>query len=148
MLLTALAVGVCLVLPNNATVIDSFRAPTCERCAGNRGLELAVSEGSDVVAGVRGTVSFAGAVGGRNYVVVRSLINTEVRVTYGGLAATSVQRGDVVTRGQRIGVAQTTMHLGVRIGEQYVDPVHMTGVDVRPRYRITLGARPQRSCLG
>ena len=146
----SLAIGVCLVLPSNASVIDPFRAPECERCAGNRGVEFAVPIGSDVVAGLSGTVSFVGVVAGRNYVVLRANANPAVRVTYGGLAATSVQLGAVVARGDRIGIAEDSLHVGLRIGDQYVDPQQSGSGEysqvAKPRYRVTLGARRTRTC--
>ena len=146
----SLAIGVCLVLPSNASVVDPFRAPECERCAGNRGVEFAVPIGSDVVAGLSGTVSFVGLVAGRNYVVLRANANPAVRVTYGGLAATSVQLGAVVARGDRIGIAQNSLHVGLRIGDHYVDPQQSGSGEysqvAKPRYRVTLGAQRTRTC--
>lgn len=149
----SLVVGVCLVLPSNASVIDPFRAPECERCAGNRGVEFAVPIGSDVVAGLSGTVSFVGVVAGRNYVVLRSTANPAVRVTYGGLIflpAPALQLGAVVARGDRIGIAQNSLHVGLRIGDHYVDPQQSGSGEysqvAKPRYRVTLGARRTRTC--
>lgn len=149
----SLAIGVCLVLPSNASVADPFRAPECERCAGNRGVEFAVPIGSDVMAGLSGTVSFVGVVAGRNYVVLRATANPAVRVTYGGLALLTtpqLRHGSVVARGERIGVAQHLLHIGLRIGDQYVDPQQVGHSEysqvAKPRYRVTLGARRTRSC--
>lgn len=149
----SLVVGVCLVLPSNASVVDPFRAPECERCAGNRGVEFAVPMGSDVVAGLSGTVSFVGVVAGRNYVVLRATANPAVRVTYGGLtllATPALQPGAVVARGERIGIAQNSLHVGLRVGDHYVDP-QQSGNSAhsqvaKPRYRVTLGARRTRTC--
>ena len=151
----SLAIGVCLVLPSNASVVDPFRAPECERCAGNRGVEFAVPMGSDVVAGLSGTVSFVGVVAGRNYVVLRATANPAVRVTYGGLALLAVpqlRQGSVVARGERIGAAHDSLHVGLRIGDRYVDPQQVASGDIgkvaKPRYRVTLGARRTHSCSG
>ena len=149
----SLAIGVCLVLPSNASVVDPFRAPECERCAGNRGVEFAVPMGRDVVAGLSGTVSFVGVVAGRNYVVLRATANPAVRVTYGGLAllaAPQLRQGSVVALGERIGVAHDSLHVGLRIGDRYVDPQQVASGDIgkvaKPRYRVTLGARRTHSC--
>lgn len=149
----SLVVGVCLVLPSNASVVDPFRAPECERCAGNRGVEFAVPMGSDVVAGLSGTVSFVGVVAGRNYVVLRATANPAVRVTYGGLTlltAPQLRQGAVVARGERIGIAHHSLHVGLRIGDHYVDPQQSGsgayGQVAKPRYRVTLGARHTRAC--
>ena len=154
-MLMSLAIGGCLVLPSNASVVDPFRAPECERCAGNRGVEFAVPTGSDVVAGLSGTVSFVGVVAGRNYVVLRATANPAVRVTYGGLAllaAPQLRQGSVVALGERIGVAHDSLHVGLRIGDRYVDPQQVASGDIgkvaKPRYRVTLGARRTHSCSG
>jgi murein DD-endopeptidase MepM/ murein hydrolase activator NlpD len=148
----ALFASVCLVLPAGASIVDPFRAPECERCAGNRGIEYAVVAGAPVVSGLSGSVAFAGRVAGRNYVVVRAAADPRVRVTYGGLATVAVARGNVLRTGDRLGTAGTTLHVGMRVGEAYVDP---RGVDrgasggsapptvrPRPRFRVTLGTAP------
>lgn len=148
-MLLALVTSVCLSLPAYSHTIDTFRPPPCDRCAGNRGLELATTPGATIAAGLRGTVTFSGHVGGRLYVVVRSAHDRRLRVTYGGLAAVSVQQGQWVTRGQRVGTATEVLFLGTRVGERYVDP--LTFVDptrpnepdearprAEPRFRITL----------
>ncbi|MFM8417733.1 MAG: peptidoglycan DD-metalloendopeptidase family protein [Actinomycetota bacterium] len=152
-MIAAFAVAACLVLPSGAQVVDPFRAPECDRCAGNRGLELAVVPDSPLAAGLSGVVTFAGQVGGRNYVVVRAASDARVRVTYGGLAAISVSRGDRVVRGEHLGRVATDLFLGVRIGERYVDPLTMVmnsapgrHGSAAPRFRVTLGTVPAGWC--
>lgn len=156
MLIAALATTVCLVLPAHTHVMDAFRAPPCDRCAGNRGLDLATTPGNAVGAGTDGTVTFAGQVGGRNYVVVRTRADARLRLTYGGLAALVVQRGDFVSLGQVLGYATDTLFFGIRRGERHVDPQPFIGrpngawpeSGAPPRFRITLGASPARNCAG
>ena len=152
----AFLASVCLVLPAGASVVDPFRAPECQRCAGNRGIEYAVAAGTPVVSGVRGSVTFAGRVGGRNYVVVRADADPRVRVTYGGLGSVAVARGVAVRVGDRLGTAGAALHVGVRVGETYVDPLGFSGgvsrgvsggatphsSVARPRFRVTLGTVP------
>ena len=155
----AIVASVCLVLPSGASIVDAFRAPECERCAGNRGIEYAVVTGTPVVSGLRGSVTFAGRVAGRNYVVVRAAADSRVRVTYGGLATVSVARGDVLRTGDALGTAGATLHVGMRVGETYVDPrgsayggsgraapqyapQSVTQSAARPRFRVTLGTVP------
>lgn len=151
----ALVASVCLVLPSGASIVDAFRAPECERCAGNRGIEYAVVTGTPVVSGLRGSVTFAGHVAGRNYVVVRAAADSRVRVTYGGLATVSVARGDMLRTGDALGTAGATLHVGMRVGETYVDPrgsAHggsgraapqsVAKSAARPRFRVTLGTVP------
>jgi len=152
--IAALALGVCLTLPSNATVVDAFREPSCARCAGNRGIEYSVAPATAVAAGVHGTITFAGGVADTNYVVVQSTQNPRVRITYGGLASLHVRRGHPVTRGDILGVSTTRLHLGVRIGERYIDPARLAdhaggalATGARPRHRVTLGAVPDRRCV-
>ena len=144
-MLAGVALGVCLLLPTNAGVIDPFREPPCARCAGNRGVELAVDANSAVPAGLAGTVTFAGRVAQYVYVVVRSTDDPTVRVTYGRLSSVAVQRGDTVVVGTPVGVANPVLFVGVRVGDEYVDPLRLTNKRVvhsgsRPRFRVTLGA--------
>ena len=159
-MLTAVLLGVCLTLPSDAIVVDPFRAPECARCAGNRGIEYAVPVASPVRSGLSGRVVFAGEVAGVRYVVVRARDTPSVRVTYGGVGETTVSRGDVVRRGHVLGLASgsgnvaatgaATLHVGVRVGETYVDPQTMAGgtaaTSARPRFRVTLGRGPTGSC--
>jgi murein DD-endopeptidase MepM/ murein hydrolase activator NlpD len=158
--LSAVLLGVCLALPSDAIVVDPFRAPECARCAGNRGIEYAVPVASPVRSGLSGRVVFAGEVAGVRYVVVRARDTPSVRVTYGGVGETTVSRGDVVRRGDVLGLASgsgngattgaATLHVGVRVGETYVDPQTMAGgnaaTSARPRFRVTLGRGPTGSC--
>jgi murein DD-endopeptidase MepM/ murein hydrolase activator NlpD len=93
-----------------------------------------------VSAGAPGQVVFAGAVGGRNYVVLRHANDPRVRITYGRLATIAVQRGDEVQVGATLGQASGVLYLGVRVGRIYVDP-QSSGSSATPRFRTTLGAR-------
>jgi murein DD-endopeptidase MepM/ murein hydrolase activator NlpD len=176
-LLLAALTTLCLTLPAHTHVLDPFRAPPCDRCAGNRGLDLATSPGTDVRAATNGTVTFAGLVAGRTYVVVRANADRRVRVTYGGLAALAVARGHAVAQGESLGTAADTLFYGVRVGDRHVDPLSFTRASpaatpesatpaatpesatpvatlaeapltVRPRFRITLGVAPARACAG
>ena len=117
---------VCLAMPAHTHVIDPFRAPPCDRCAGNRGVELATSAGTDVRVATNGVVTFAGQVGGRNYVVVRASADRRLRVTYDGLAALAVARGDAVSTGKSLGTTADTLFFGVRVGDRHVDPAPFT----------------------
>jgi murein DD-endopeptidase MepM/ murein hydrolase activator NlpD len=157
-MLSIFALGVCLSLPTNATVVDPFRAPECSRCAGNRGIEYAVPSNSVVRSGLDGRVVFAGMVAGVQYVVVRASANPLVRVTYGGIAEVAVAEGDEVVRGTALGTMGSSisrdvsgavkLHLGVRVGQDYVDPLAMArGGAVTPRFRVTLGRGPAHACV-
>ena len=160
-MLSTIALGVCLALPSNATVIDPFRAPECARCAGNRGIEYAVPANAVVRSGLRGEVAFVGMVANVRYVVVRASADPRVRVTYGGLADVVVEQGEVLRRGDALGTmgesdargsgdarGTARLHLGVRVGDEYMDPLVVArGSAAKPRFRVTLGRGPTSSCV-
>ena len=160
-MLSTIALGVCLALPSNATVIDPFRAPECARCAGNRGIEYAVPANAVVRSGLRGEVVFVGMVANVRYVVVRASADPRVRVTYGGLADVVVAQGDELRRGDALGTmgesdargagdarGTARLHLGVRVGDDYIDPFAVArGSAAKPRFRVTLGRGPTSSCV-
>ena len=160
-MLSTIALGVCLALPSSATVIDPFRAPECARCAGNRGIEYAVPANAVVRSGLRGEVVFVGMVANVRYVVVRASANPQVRVTYGGLADVVVEQGEVLRRGDALGTMGESdargsgdergigrLHLGVRVGDEYMDPLVVArGSAAKPRFRVTLGRGPTSSCV-
>ncbi len=154
-MLSTIALGVCLALPSNATVIDSFRAPECSRCAGNRGIEYAVPANAVVRSGLRGEVVFVGMVANVRYVVVRASADPRVRVTYGGLADVAVGQGEELRRGDALGSMGESdargiarLHLGVRVGDEYIDPLVVArGSAAKPRFRVTLGRGPTSNCV-
>lgn len=160
-MLSTIALGVCLALPSNATVIDPFRAPECARCAGNRGIEYAVPANAVVRSGLRGEVAFVGMVANVRYVVVRASADPRVRVTYGGLADVVVEQGEELRRGDALGTMGESdargagdargiarLHLGVRVGDEYMDPLVVArGSAAKPRFRVTLGRGPTSSCV-
>lgn len=131
----------CWSPPVSAPVTDPFREPTCAWCPGNRGLEYGTSPGSVVRAVATGRVSWAGTIAGRTYVVVRQ--GGGRRVTYGNLRQALFDVGDLVVRGQVVGRAAGRFHLGVRVGDRYVDPAPMIGRLVgRPRLIPVDGSPP------
>lgn len=160
-MLSTIALSVCLALPSNATVIDPFRAPECARCAGNRGIEYAVPANAVVRSGLRGEVVFVGMVANVRYVVVRASADPRVRVTYGGLADVVVVQGEELRRGDALGTMGESdahgtgdergiarLHLGVRVGDQYMDPLVVArGSAAKPRFRVTLGRGPTSNCV-
>lgn len=106
--------------PVDAPVLDPFRAPTSPYGPGNRGIDYATVPGTVVRAVAAGTVTFAGVVAGTRYV---TLLHADgLRSTYGGLASSSVVEGQGVDGGAEVGRAGSTLHLGIRRGEEYLDP--------------------------
>ena len=98
--------------PFSATIQDPFRQPSCERCAGNRGIEYNTQPGTPISAGSSGTISFYGQVGGTKYLVIKTTAGR--RLTYGSIASTNLRLGAAVLAGQIIGATGTTLYFGVR----------------------------------
>ena len=120
----------CWIPPVRAPVTDPFRAPRCEWCAGNRGIEYGPTPGQAVTAVAGGTVAFAGSVAGTRYVVVAHADG--LRATYGRLRSIAVARGDAVRAGQRMGTTGSAFYFGLRRGDAPVDPTPFLGVERWP----------------
>lgn len=128
----------CWEPPVSAPVADPFRPPPCRWCPGNRGIEYATSHGERVVAVATGRVTYAGVIAGVVYVVVG--LRDGRRVTYGNLIAARHRIGDVVVRGSSVGRTAGPLHIGLRDGDEYVDPAPLIGRWVhRPRLIPTDG---------
>ena len=113
------------VAPVRGFVVDGFRAPACQRCAGHRGVTIATTTGMPVRAVRAGVIVFVGQVARVLYVVED--IGRGARVTYGRLESSSVSAGSVVAAGDQIGVATESMYLGVRVHGAYVNPLQFLG---------------------
>lgn len=113
------------VAPVRGVVIDGFRAPACQRCAGHRGVTIATSAGTPVRAVTSGVIVFVGRVARVLYVVED--IGRGARVTYGHLESSGVQVGSSVEAGQGIGVGSDRLYLGVRVHGSYVNPLQFLG---------------------
>lgn len=112
-------------------VVEPYRAPAHEYGAGHRGVDLAAAFGVSVRAPADGVVAF------RGIVVDRPLLTIEHD---GGLVSTfeplvsTLSPGDAVSAGEEIGVvadgghaAQRTLHLGVRLDGDYINPMLLFG---------------------
>jgi len=106
--------------------------PPAERYGpGHRGVDLSGSPGEAVHAVAAGTVTFAGQVAG---VATVTVDHGDERSTYQPVLA-EVEVGDVVGRGQRIGVLgashpscrATCLNLGRLRGDDYLDPLEALG---------------------
>ncbi len=126
-----LSVGVRYRAPllGRLVVLRPFEAPPSPYAAGHRGVDLATSRGTVVVAAAPGRVSFAGQVAGRGVVVVAHAdgIRTEYEPVHPLVSA-----GQVVTAGQPIGQLHgkhdqcspdRCLHWGARRGDLYLDPM-------------------------
>ena len=123
--LLAVSPPVLPVAPVRGVVIDGFRAPACQRCAGHRGVTIATTMGTPVRAVTAGVIVFVGQVAGVLYVVKD--IGRGVRVTYGQLGSSSIVVGSSVEAGQAIGVSSGRLYLGVRVHGSYVNPLQFLG---------------------
>ncbi len=123
--LLAVAQPVPPVAPVRGTVVDGFRAPACQRCAGHRGVTIATTTGTPVRAVTAGVIVFVGQVARVLYVVQD--IGRGARVTYGRLGSSNVLSGSTVAAGQTIGVSSGQFYLGVRVHGLYVNPLQFLG---------------------
>lgn len=113
------------VAPVRGVVIDGFRAPACQRCAGHRGVTIATTTGTPVRAVTSGVIVFVGQVARVLYVVED--IGRGARVTYGRLLVSGLVAGSTVAAGQAIGVSSDQLYLGVRVKGSYVNPLQFLG---------------------
>ena len=109
-------------------LIAGFDPPSVAWAAGHRGIDLAARLADPVRAVRAGTVSFAGTVAGKPVVSVR--LPDGRRITYEPVEA-HVSAGQPVVAGQVLGrvaghgshCAGRCLHLGLRIGDVYLDPM-------------------------
>ncbi len=113
------------VAPVHGVVVDGFRAPACQRCAGHRGITIATTTGTPVRAVTGGVIVFVGLVAQVLYVVED--IGRGVKVTYGRLGRVGIVVGALVMAGQIIGVSSDSLYLGVRVQGVYVNPLQFLG---------------------
>jgi murein DD-endopeptidase MepM/ murein hydrolase activator NlpD len=113
-------------------VVRGFEPPPKRWLPGHRGVDLLGSPGQPVLAPVTGTVTYAGALGGRGIVV---LSHGTTRTTYQPVRA-SVRVGAVVPAGAALGrlsaagshcAPRVCLHWGLLRGTEYLDPLALAG---------------------
>jgi hypothetical protein len=117
--------------PVDGPVVHPFEAPASVYGPGHRGADLAAAPGTAVRAANDGVVSFAGSVAGTLHVTVAHAGG--LRTSYSFLAGASVRTGQQVARGDVLGTTggasadhdATVLHLGLRVGDNYVDPMQL-----------------------
>jgi len=118
-------------MPGFPPVVRDFHPPPHPYGRGHRGVDLAGTPGTAVLAAAAGTVVFAGPLAGRGVLSIDHAGG--LRTTYEPVLA-SVVAGDVVARGQQIGTleaghggctAAACLHWGLRRGAEYLDPLQL-----------------------
>jgi murein DD-endopeptidase MepM/ murein hydrolase activator NlpD len=117
--------------PVRGRVERPFEAPVFRYGPGHLGVDLAAAPGSPVRAAGAGVVVFAGIVAGAMHVVIGH--PGDMRTSYSFLASIRVRRGEAVAAGAVIGTTGgrgeqhdgTALHLGLRVGDTYVDPMRL-----------------------
>lgn len=116
--------------PAPLVVVRGFDPPSTPYGPGHRGVDLSAAQGSPVLAAGDGTVTFAGAVAGRELVVIvhRDGLRTEYEpvrpLVHAGQAVTAGQRIGTV-RGRHAGCPGSCLHWGARRGDTYLDPLSL-----------------------
>lgn len=142
-----------LLSPVDGPVVTPYQAPSERYGRGHRGIDLAARPGTPIRASAEGTVVFVGVVAGIPVVSVEHPGGW--RTTYQPVTP-SVLAGQHVRAGDQLGTLATTpmpggqsvphLHLGLRHGEQYRQPILLAS-DLRPAATgpirlVRLGAAP------
>jgi murein DD-endopeptidase MepM/ murein hydrolase activator NlpD len=110
-------------------VIQGFDPPASPYGSGHRGIDIATSVGTTILAPSAGKVTFAGPVAGHLFMTIDHGAGLES--TYSWLSGLIVRKGAIVARGQpiaRTGWGHPTsptphLHFGVKLLDVYVDPM-------------------------
>ena len=109
-------------------VVRAFDPPESRYGPGHRGIDLAAAPGQSVLAVADGVVTHSGMVAGRGTVTVRHA--SGLSSTYEPVEERVVEDA-VVSTGDVLGVigasehcaSEPCLHLGARLGEEYLDPL-------------------------
>lgn len=131
-------------------VLERFDPPEHPWGPGHRGIDLAAATGQPVRSMTPGRVGFAGTIAGKPVVTV--LLADGRRVTYepvhaavasGSVVATGALLGHVAASGGHCGGLAGCLHLGLKRGDEYLDPLLLVR---RPAILVPL--EPPGSALG
>jgi hypothetical protein len=117
--------------PVAGAVVHPFEQPDSIYGPGHRGADLAAAPGTQVHVANDGVVSFAGSVAGTSHVTVTHAGG--LRTSYSFLSSVAVRTGETVARGDVLGATGgvgpehdgSVLHLGLRVGDRYVDPMQL-----------------------
>ncbi|HWC31871.1 MAG TPA: peptidoglycan DD-metalloendopeptidase family protein, partial [Actinomycetota bacterium] len=121
-----------LAPPVDAVIARYFDDPASPYGPGHRGIDYAVAAGTRVRAAGDGVVSWAGSVAGNLSVTIDH--GSGLETTYSMLASLEVTRGEAVDEGRFLGTAgrdhdgaSAGLHFGVKLHDDYVDPLDHLG---------------------
>jgi hypothetical protein len=129
----------------------TYRADEATSSSTHRGIDIDAEEGAAVLAPLAGSVTFVGrvpAVGGGTVRGV-TLATANGTVTLLPLASTSVAKGDSLAEGDSVGClaesgdgssAKTHLHVGMKRGDLYVDPLSVLSLPVAVTPGVASGA--------
>jgi murein DD-endopeptidase MepM/ murein hydrolase activator NlpD len=115
--------------PVRGAVLRPFEEPPGPYAAGHRGIDIAASEGTPVLAAQAGVVAFAGKVAGDLHVSIDH--PDGVRTSYSFLSSVAMKAGSRVAKGDVIGrtgpghpgTEVSHLHFGARYAGRYIDPM-------------------------
>ncbi len=139
-------------IPGYTTITSYFGrriSPTAGASSFHKGIDIGAPENTNLIAITSGTITYTGFLGGGGYTITLSP-DESTKITYCHVSPNFlVKTGDFVTQGQLIGLVGpmyvdnvpgnqyhdelgrptngamtgTHLHLGVRIGDEYIDPL-------------------------
>ncbi|MBP7928563.1 MAG: M23 family metallopeptidase [Acidimicrobiia bacterium] len=150
-LLVLLVIGASFILPGSAsaqvrgtcgawsavsgTIVKDFDPPVTRFGRGHRGIKVDVGAGAPIRATQAGVIRFVGSVAGTPWVSVQ--LGDGTISTFGGAVGVGFNPGDSVSPGDVVAQAQSAIiHVGLRSGEDYLDPIGLLG-GVPGRVRLT-----------
>ncbi|WP_375384113.1 murein hydrolase activator EnvC family protein [uncultured Microbacterium sp.] len=115
------------VWPLAAVVTAPYVAPPHPYGAGHRGIDLAGDIGAPVRAPAAGTIAYVGAIAGRGIVTID---HGDGLVTTFEPVESTLEAGAAVARGEEVATisvgghaAPSTLHFGVRLNGEYINPM-------------------------
>ncbi|MCB0975404.1 MAG: M23 family metallopeptidase [Actinobacteria bacterium] len=110
----------------SGSIVRDFAPPPHRYGAGHRGIKVAVEDGALIHATQSGSVRFVGMVAGTPWVSLQQADGTIA--TFGGVSGVGLSAGELVSVGDVVAAAQSSIvHVGLRSGEDYLDPIGLLG---------------------
>jgi murein DD-endopeptidase MepM/ murein hydrolase activator NlpD len=130
---TRASAGTVWIRPVDGPVVRGFEPPRTRYGRGHLGVDFAAAPGTPVRAAGPGIVVFAGRIGSTLHVVVLHV--GDLRTSYDFLASIRVHRGTRVVGGDVLGTTGgrgeehdgRVLHLGLRHGDEYLNPMTLFG---------------------